>query len=104
VPDQAVRSPTDTGEQSRRSHDEDEANKTTREDLLAFRRSESLQRPSPDDQKNVEDHHGPHGFRDGDDVVTPSESGGKIGHVEQPSYVRLYDEHLIENNMRCYIQ
>jgi len=88
----------ETEKESKQSTNKDRANKTTREDLLAARRSECRQRSSAGGQKNTESHRGRRR------VLTPGESSGKIGDVERPSNAHLYDEQLVENNMRCYIQ
>ena len=88
-----------TEDRSQSIDNEDKTVKTTIEDLLAVRRPLSLPRTSQDDQNNAEDRREPRTHCD--DVVTPGEWSGKI---EQPSYVHLYDEQLIEKNMRCYIQ
>jgi len=71
-----------------------------------------LQRSSSDDVYNVLELRRRRRLHDDDGdggncVATSGESSGKIGHLEirkPASYVYLYDEQLIENNVRCYMQ
>ena len=116
VPELAVEMPPDTAEAPTQSFDnEDETGNITHEDLLVIKPSRSLLRSCSEDEQSVQDlrrgHrlHGDDDDNDGgdggvDDYVLPSgESKGDVGH-KQPTYGDLYDEQLMESNMRCYMQ
>jgi len=81
--------PPDGEEDPGETSSKDEAIRTTHEGLSAIKRS------------TIDDHRLPHELRGDHYVVTSGESSGK---TRQPSSAKLYEDQLIENNMRCYIQ
>ena len=81
--------PPDGEEDPGETSSKDEAIRATHEDLLAVKRS------TFDD---------PHALQKDASVVAPGESSENIGQTGQPSSANLYEEQLIENNTRCYIQ
>ena len=89
-PEPAVETPPDAAEAPTQSF-EDETNSITHEDLRCG------------DQLHGDDDDDDGGDGGVDDYVLPSGESREVGH-EQPTYGDLYDEQLMENNMRCYMQ